>query len=86
MKIRKKIIWKNKAWKIRVRKRYKDKNQVAEIDNETRTISYLSGLNRQERIAALLHEYSHLVAPRLNHAVFNPLCEKLAQLIVDNNL
>ena len=86
MRLPKSVIWKNRKWRIKVRKRYKDKTQLGELDWTTKEISSLKGLNRKERLAVILHEFCHLVAPRISHDITDPLCDKLAELIDSNDL
>src|SRR3990167_4924240 len=86
MRFTKSVIWKNRKWRIKIRKRYKDKTQLGELDWTTKEISSLKGLNRKERLAVILHEFCHLVAHRISHDITDPLCDKLAELIDSNNL
>ena len=86
MKLPKSFIWKNKKWHVKIRKRYKDKTQLGELDWTTKEISSLKGLNRRERLSVILHEFCHLVAPRISHDITDSLCDKLAELIDFNDL
>ena len=85
MKFPRKVYWRGKTWRVRARKRYRD-DRVAEINYDTKIISYKIGLPREERIASLLHEFSHLVAPKMSHDQIEPLCVKLAKLFIENEL